>query len=146
MVRTEIQADIALDPIQVYEFLVDFESLPKYNSAVSEVRHLNKTDSPKSGDRFEIMVDFGIKKFRTEYSIIELIPNQKIVASASTKDLKFTDQYIFEPTPSGTKIRIIDETELFGLLSFSELLLGPIMKTQMNANLNTLLQVLASHF
>ena len=140
MVKTVIHANIPLPVSQVFQHVSQLENMVEYNGSIlsSEVKSGQEGGLPV----YLIDVDIGIKKFKGEYKVSEFIPNEKIVASCTLSDMKFTDTYIFREENGGTYFEITDVTELKGLLSLSEFLLGPIMKTQMNGNLKSLLKIL----
>jgi len=140
MVATQVKATISL-PIQtVFNHVINFENMIDYNSSVQSSIRIK--DSSNELPSFAIKVDMGIKKIEGKYTIQEIIPNQKIIASCETSDLKFEDCYIFREENGKTYFEITDRTQLKGLLSLSEILLGPIMKMQMNSNLQSLLKIL----
>lgn len=140
MVTTQVTARISLPVASVFNHIVNFENMVEYNSSVQSSTLVQEGTSKFPS--FKIKVDMGIKKIEGIYTIQEIIPNQKIVASCETSDLSFEDTYIFREENNKTYFEITDRTKLKGLLALSEILLGPIMKMQMNSNLDTLVKIL----
>lgn len=144
MVQTTIHAYIPLPLEIVYNHVSSLENMEEYNSSVLKSSLLEKSNNGLP--IYSIYVDMGIRKFTGEYIVTERIPNHKIVAYCEQKDLKFTDTYTFKEVDNKTYMEITDVTELRGLLAMSEFLLGPIMKTQMNSNLNRLIGILKERY
>lgn len=128
----------------LFEHIVSLENMQEYNSSV--IRSERSGTTSAGYPIIKIEVDLGIKRFQGDYIVQELIPNQKIVASCELSDIKFTDIYTFQEENEETVFEIEDRTELKGLLAMSEFLLGPIMKSQMNQNLKTLLAILEERY
>lgn len=144
MLTTKVDAIIDLPVQTVFEHVMNFENMVDYNSSVQS--SIRSEESSGKFPTFKIKVDMGIKKIEGNYTIQEIVPNQKITASCETSDLKFEDTYIFREKQGRTYFEITDKTQLKGLLSLSEILLGPIMRTQMNSNLKSLLKIMETKY
>ncbi len=144
MIKTIVSSHIPYKVDLVFQHISHLENMVEYNSSVLKSELIKNTAS--IFPIYKIEVDMGIKRFTGEYKILEFENNHKIVASCETKDLKFEDTYIFEPVDKGTQLSITDHLELKGFLALSEFLLTPIMKIQMNSNLQTLIKILDSTY
>jgi len=140
LVETIVRAQIPLPVPVVFSHISMLENMNEYNSSVRKSARVGRTSD--GFPIYTIDIDLGFRAFQGEYIVREWIVNQKIVASCKQKDFQFTDTYTFRPEGKGTFLEIADQTELKGLLSMSEFLLGPIMKSHMHQNLNTLLKIL----
>ncbi|WCL49330.1 hypothetical protein [Leptospira sp. GIMC2001] len=139
MVTTTVSAIFKIPLPELFQKLTNFENMVEYNSSVKSSRLVS---SSSELPRYAIDIDMGIKRFQSEYIITEFIENQKIIAYCETNDLRFEDTYIFEEKENGTYFEITDRTSLKGLLSLSEIILRPIMKNQMEANLRKLIEII----
>ena len=110
-----------------------------YNSSVKESTWVINTESTKIS---KIKISLSILNFSGEYKVTEFIENSKIVAKCNTSTLEFEDTYYFFNENGNTILKIEDRMQLKGLLSFSEGIVSPIMKQEMQSNLKTLISIL----
>ncbi len=143
MIKTIVSTFVPHEVDIVFQHISDFKNMVEYNSSVLKSEIISASSILPC---YKIEVDMGIKKFTGEYKVLEIIKNNKIIASCETKDLKFEDTYLFESKENGTQLTIKDNIELKGILALSEILLTPIMKFQMNSNLHTFIKILDSTY
>lgn len=137
MVVTQVRALVSKPVHKIFEYIRNFENLPYYNSSVVKATW---TDSNKLVCR--IKISLSILSFESEYKIIEIVENQKIVSRCETSFLEFEDSYIVEKLGSQTRIIITDRIQLKSFLTLSESILKPNMKQEMEANMQKLKSIL----
>ena len=135
IVETEIRAPIS----NIFNYVSNLESMVNYNYSVKDAKWVSQD---KNNLICKITISLSILNFTENYKVTELIENKKIIAKCESSNLEFEDSYIFSESPNGTILRIEDKMKLKGLLSFSEWILKPILKNDMERNLMKLKTIL----
>jgi len=135
IVETEIRAPIS----NIFNYVSNLESMVNYNYSVKDAKWVSQD---KNNLICKITISLSILNFTENYKVTELIENKKIIAKCESSNLEFEDSYIFSESPNGTILRIEDKMKLKGLLSFSEGILKPILKNDMERNLMKLKTIL----
>ena len=136
MVLTRVESELPISLDRLFNYVSNLETMVEYNSSVKKAVWKENTRSSKI---CSITIVLSFLNFSGDYIVTEIIQNQKIVARCNTGTLDFEDTYYFSGDDSKSKIIIEDRMNLKGLLSLSEGILKPIMKTEMEANLKTLI-------
>ncbi len=100
MIEFTIQVDIRRPPREVFEFLVDFENIPKWNYYVIDVKK-------RSGGPVGLGTVFHqIRKTdEQDYEITDLVPSRSVqVTTTPGSSPVFTMRYELEPTAIGTRL------------------------------------------
>lgn len=135
MFTTIVEGKIPIPVEQVFSYVSNLETMVEYNSSVKESVWIENSDSRRVS---KISISLSILNFSGEYKVVEYQKNSRIVASCQVSTLEFEDTYIFTEVEGETLLRIEDRMKLKGILSFSEGIVAPIMKNEMNANLKKL--------
>ena len=141
MVTTIVESPISAPIEKVFSYVADLETMVNYNSSVKESKWIINTESSKISN---IKISLSILNFTGEYKITEFIENTKIVAKCTTPTIEFEDIYYFFQENGTTILKIEDRMKLKGILSFSEGIVSPIMKQEMQSNLKSLISILES--
>jgi hypothetical protein len=141
MVTTIVESPISAPIEKVFSYVADLETMVNYNSSVKESKWIINTESSKISN---IKISLSILNFTGEYKITEFIENTKIVAKCTTPTIEFEDIYYFFQENGTTILKIEDRMKLKGILSFSEGIVSPIMKQEMQSNLKSLVSILES--
>jgi len=139
MITTIVESTINAPLEKVFLYVADLETMVNYNSSVKESIWVIQNESTKIS---KIKISLSILNFTGEYKISEFIKNSKIVAKCNTPTIEFEDTYSFYQENGSTILKIEDRMQLKGLLSFSEGIVSPIMKQEMQNNLKTLISIL----
>ncbi len=141
MIVTIVEAEIKSPLETVFKYLANLESMVEYNYSVKEAKWVSQD---KNNLICNITISLSILNFTEKYRVVELIENKKMIAKCESSSLEFEDSYLFSETSNGTLLRIEDKMKLKGLLSFSEGILKPILKSDMERNLQKLKSILES--
>lgn len=141
MIVTIVEAEIKSPLETVFKYLANLESMVEYNYSVKEAKWVSQD---KNNLICNITISLSILNFSEKYRVVELIENKKMIAKCESSSLEFEDSYLFSETSNGTLLRIEDKMKLKGLLSFSEGILKPILKSDMERNLKKLKSILES--
>ncbi len=141
MIVTIVEAEIKSPLEKVFKYLANLESMVEYNYSVKEAKWVSQE---KNNLICNITISLSILNFTEKYRVVELIENKKMIAKCESSSLEFEDSYLFSETSDGTLLRIEDKMKLKGLLSFSEGILKPILKSDMERNLQKLKSILES--
>lgn len=137
---TTIVESLILAPIEkVFSYVADLETMVNYNSSVKESNWIINSEASKIS---KLKISLSILNFTGEYKITDFIENSKIVAKCNTSTIEFEDTYYFYQENGNTILKIEDRMQLKGILSFSEGIVSPIMKQEMQSNLKTLTSIL----
>jgi hypothetical protein len=137
---TTIVESLILAPIEkVFSYVADLETMVNYNSSVKESNWIINSEASKIS---KLKISLSILNFSGEYKVTEFIENSKIVAKCNTSTIEFEDTYYFFNENGNTILKIEDRMQLKGILSFSEGIVSPIMKQEMQSNLKTLTSIL----
>jgi hypothetical protein len=137
---TTIVESLILAPIEkVFSYVADLETMVNYNSSVKESNWIINNEASKIS---KIKISLSILNFTGEYKVTDFIENSKIVAKCNTTTIEFEDTYYFYQENGNTILKIEDRMQLKGILFFSEGIVSPIMKQEMQSNLKTLTSIL----
>jgi ligand-binding SRPBCC domain-containing protein len=139
MITTIVESTIHAPLEKVFSYVADLETMVNYNSSVKDSTWVVNTESSRIS---KIKISLSILNFSGEYKITEFIEHSKIVAKCNTATIEFEDTYFFYRENGSTILKIEDRMQLKGLLSFSEGIVSPIMKQEMQSNLKTLTSLL----
>ena len=141
MIITIVESEIQSSLSKVYNYVSNLETMVDYNYSVKDAKWVSQN---KNNLICKITISLSILNFTEEYKVIELIENKKIVARCESSTIEFEDSYFFSESANGTILRIEDKMKLKGILSFSEGILKPILKSDMERNLQKLKSILES--
>lgn len=139
MIETTVETVICKPVAEVFAYVRNMQNQVAYNSSITSS---NVVDDHST--EYKIQIDLGIFNLTEIYKLEEIIENQLIVASCLSNAMKFTDRYEFKNSNGNCHLTITDKMELKGLFKLSEGLVKMNLKSQMNANLNSLKKILES--
>jgi uncharacterized membrane protein len=121
---------------EVFDFISDFENMPKWNYYVVDVQNINE-ESPRKGTTY----DQVRKTDRQRYKITEFEKNRRVSIQTMPPADDLTMRFIFVPIESGTML--IDEWKMAnGMLAPLNWLAKPKMKSAVAENLQKLKELL----
>jgi hypothetical protein len=141
MVRAGVNALIKLDKKSIFDYLIDLETLPEYNSSVRKAIWKDKIELQK-GKKCLLDIGFSFISLNGEYEIIDFKKDHFFIASFKSSQLSFIDKYEIIETNDGNMVNIEDEMTLHGLLSFSEPILRATLPKEMQSNMDRLVKIL----
>ncbi len=146
MIESIAQATIS-KPIQiVFDYLSKLEIQTEYNSSVKKSEKILEPSAQYGLPQYKIEIDLGIFSMKEIYMVTESKSPTLLKAKCLGSNIQFEDVYeLEEVTKDLTSLKITDRMELKGLLRWSEPLAHPILKTQMQENLNRLKKNLENH-
>ena len=138
MITTIVESLILAPMEKVFSYVADLETMVNYNSSVKESNWIINNEASKIS---KIKISLSILNFTGEYKVTDFIENSKIVAKCNTTTIEFEDTYYFYQENGNTILKIEDRMQLKGILFFSEGIVSPIMKQEMQSNLKTLTSI-----
>jgi len=123
----------------VFPYLRRLENQVHYNTSIQSISKISETP-----EVYEMEIDLGFFRKKEKYRIEEIQEPHLLIARCDGSSLQFRDEYRLEPDGDSTRVEVRDSMELLGLLKFSEPLAHPILKHQMQENLNRLKAILES--
>ncbi len=123
MIRIETRVVINRPIDEVFEFVSDVENNPLWQSSIVEGK---QTSSGSLGVGTTIMTIgryLGLR-IKTDWEVIEYEPNKKYVAKSFSGSGQAKGTWSFEPVTNGTRVDLVAEMGLSGLLRIVE----PVLK------------------
>ena len=138
MIISVAKANIQKPIEEVFAYLEALDNQTEYNSSVKSAK------KREGALEYEISIDLGFFSMKEVYRVIEKRLPHLLLCRCEGKSMAFEDEYLLESNGNSTDIQITDKMELKGLLSWSEPIAHPILKSQMQDNLNRLKSILES--
>jgi uncharacterized protein YndB with AHSA1/START domain len=101
--RAEHTVVVARPPAEVFPYLVEPDLMQRWIGGLIEFTPLD--DSPRVGARSRQRVEQAGRTWDVESEIVELVPNQRLAARATSSAFASTLSYALEPVPEGTRHR-----------------------------------------
>lgn len=140
MVKIEASGEIKRPLEEVFAYLTDPSKLPEWNSLVLEA----KTEQPgpvRVGSKIRTVAKFLGRHIDSMAEVTELVPNKKFVQKATSPfPIEITNSV--EQMAGGTKVTVQAAIEPGGFFKLAEPVLGRIAKKQMEAQLDTMKELL----
>ena len=140
MLKMEFSVEIKRPVEEVFAYLTDPAMEPEWNSAVLECR----ADQPgpiRVGSKIHIVGRILGRRSESTYEVTELVPNKKYVHKTGTP-FPLEATYLAEPTAGGTKVTLRGVAEPGGFFKVAEPVLGRIANRQIQAQLDTMKELL----
>ena len=139
MVTIEGSTEIKRPLAEVFDYTVDPKNLPEWNSLVEEAR---ASETPlRVGSTITSRVRVLGRKIESVGQVTEYTANQK-VAQKADKPFPATITNVFAAADGGTKVTTTIEVEPGGFFKIGEPILTRILKKQLQAQLDTLKELL----
>jgi uncharacterized protein YndB with AHSA1/START domain len=135
-VRFANSVTIQRSPHDVFEFLAEFENVPKWNYAIVETR---KTSEGAVGVGTTYRQVRSIpSRSEEEFVVTEFELDRKLAIRGTLGPLEGTLAYILEPIANGTRLTNEADLEGHGLMKLAEPIAGGRVREAVAANLNEL--------
>ncbi|MFI6235456.1 SRPBCC family protein [Micromonospora sp. NPDC050784] len=139
----QLNLDIAAPAAQVFDFVADFTTMPRWYVAVQRVERVTGTRG--LGTRYKVYRDLPGGPALNEVSITKYSEGEEVVFTSLSGPTPFTYRYLLRPSPDTTNL-ILEGTISAAGLTGPAALLGPLaerlFKGGMRDNLGTLKQLL----
>jgi carbon monoxide dehydrogenase subunit G len=143
MIKNEISILFHRPVQEVFDFLSDFQNGRQWQRGLLGVGRL--TDGPIGvGTRFTSVRKAMGRRMESgiEYTAYEL--NKKIAIKSYSGPSPFRQTFLFEKEGEGTRLNTTFELELGGLMNLAEPLVAPRIRREMNADFDTLKEIIES--
>ncbi|MFG1867266.1 SRPBCC family protein [Micromonospora arborensis] len=141
----QLDLDIAAPAGQVFEFVADFTTMPRWYSAVRRVEHVGGLHG--LGARYKMYRDLPGGPARNDVSITTYAEGEEVTFTSLSGPTPFTYRYLVRPSRHTTRL-ILEGTISASGLTGPAALLGPLaerlFRGGMRDNLGTLKQLLES--
>jgi Polyketide cyclase / dehydrase and lipid transport len=139
----ELSLDVRSSPAQVFDFVADFTTMPKWYSAVQRVHRVEGTGG--LGTRYEVHRNLPGGAARNEVAITSYSDGEEVTFTSLSGPTPFVYRYRVQPLPNATRLTLEGTISAAGL-SGPAALLGPLAETLfkrgMRDNLGTLTRIL----
>lgn len=130
-------------PDQVYNFLTDLQSIPKWEGEVLEVRVL--TDGPvRLGTKFIEKVKLPMKTFEAKCEVTGLDPGRRMAFRAGSPLMNYEGEYHLSPAAEGTLVTVDVKASFSGFWKLMEGMFKREITKEVQSKLEKLKQVIES--
>lgn len=133
--KTDIVINRPVD--EVYAVLADPDMLPRWASGVIEVKH-DSGDPRTEGAKYTQVSMFLGYRMESSYEVTRVEPNRNFGIRTLSGPLHFEFDYRFEPEGPGTRVSVITEGAVNGVLQVGEPIMAAAGRRLVAANLGTL--------
>ncbi len=139
MIKMEFSIHIDRPVAEVFEYLTDPTKLPEWSSMIDEAR---PSETPvRVGTKVQTRAKILGRKLESSYDVIGFETNKRFV-TRTDKPFPLTRADTYESEGGGTKVVIDVEVEPGGFFRLGEPILARIMKKQVEAQLDTVKELL----
>jgi uncharacterized membrane protein len=126
---------------EVFAFTLDQHNTPRWQKAVTDVE---APPAPvKPGYRFVNVRNFMGMDMKTNFEIVEIIPDTRFVLKSTGGEVSVQVTFLFQPADNGTNLTIHMQADVGGFFKVAEGMVGQQMLSQIRenqANLRSLLE------
>lgn len=140
MLKMEFSVEIKRPVDEVFAYLTDPANLPEWNPAVLQCR-AEPSGPVRVGSKLRMVSRILGRRFESTLEVTEFTPNKKFVYK-SNSPFPVEATYLAEPTAGGTKLTVESIAEPAGFFKLAEPVLGPLAKKQIQANHDTMKELL----
>ena len=140
MLKMEMSVEIRRPVEEVFAYLTDPATAPEWNSAVLECR-AEPPGPIRVGSKIHIVGRILGRRIESTNEVTELVANRKFVQKANSP-FRLEATYLAEATTGGTKISVELVAEPGGFFKVAEPVLGRMTKKQIEAQLDTMKELL----
>ncbi|MBE0476998.1 MAG: SRPBCC family protein [Coriobacteriia bacterium] len=143
MIRTE--KTILIDrPIEdVFDYLADFKNDMQWRSELAEIRQTTGF-ARGQGARYEQRLTWGDREADADFEVVEYEPNRHIGFRGSSGSLSARGDYELDAEDGRTRLRVVGELELSGVLEAAEEMIGDAVQRAGEEDLRHLKDILES--
>jgi uncharacterized protein YndB with AHSA1/START domain len=141
----QISIDIHRSPSDVFAFVADFRTMPRWYEAVQQVTAT--TSAPfGTGTRFHMVRSLPGGLADNDVEVTSCHADQEVTFTSMSGPTPFQYRYRFEPTPNGTRLTLDGEISGEGLPGLAghvgDGLASQLFKKGMRTNLETLRRII----
>jgi hypothetical protein len=134
---------IPCTPAEVWEYLLEPGNDVTWTSGLIEARAL--TEGPLApGSRVERVSKFLGRRLTYTIEVVGVVPERSIEMTTTAGPFPMRVTYLLEPVPEGTRFSIRNQGEPSGFFALTGPLLGAAVRRQVQLDVETLRDVLAS--
>ena len=120
-IRERIDTTLPIDA--AFAYVADFANSQEWDPGTATSERIG--DGPvRVGSRFRLGVHLGRRVAPMEYRIAEFEAPRRVVLVGAGSGVSATDEIVFSPTPTGTRIDYTADIRLGGLLRLAQPFLG----------------------
>jgi uncharacterized protein YndB with AHSA1/START domain len=139
MVKMEFSIHIDRPVAEVFEYLADPTKLSEWSSIIDEAR---PSETPiRVGTKVRTRAKILGRKLESDYEVIEYQVNKRFVTKTN-RPFPLTRADTYQSEGGGTRVVLAAEAEPGGFFRLGEPILARIMKKQIEAELNTVKELL----
>ncbi len=139
----QLGLDITATPAEVFEFVADFTTMPRWYSAVQHVRRIEGTGGLAT--RYEVYRELPGGAAHNDVAITSYADGEEVTFTSLSGPTPFTYRYHVQPVRDGTRLTLNGTISVSGLAGPATLL-GPLaeglFKRGMRDNLGILKKIL----
>jgi carbon monoxide dehydrogenase subunit G len=143
MIKNEISILFHRPVQEVFDYLSDFQNGPQWQSGLQGIGRI--TEGPIGvGTRFTSVRKAMGRRMESgiEFTAFEL--NKKFSIKSYSGSSPFKQTFLFENEAEGTRVNTTFELELGGLMNLAEPLVAPRVRREMQADFDTLKEIIES--
>jgi len=143
MIKNEISILFHRPVQEVFDYLSDFQNGPQWQSGLQSIGRITE-DPIGVGTRFTSVRKAMGRRMESgiEFTAFEL--NKKFAIKSYSGSSPFKQTFLFEKEGEGTRVNTTFELELGGLMNLAEPLVAPRVRREMNADFDTLKEIIES--
>jgi uncharacterized protein YndB with AHSA1/START domain len=111
--RAEHTVVVARPPAEVFPYLLEPDLMRRWIGGLVEFTPVD--DAPRVGARSRQKVEQAGRTWDVDSEIVELVPDRRLAARATSSAFASTLSYALEPVPEGTRLHGTVETRLRGI-------------------------------
>jgi len=141
----QLSLDIAARPADVFAFLADFSSTPRWYSAVRRVDRTEGSGGP--GTRYTVYRDLPGGTAKNEVAVTSYVEGSEVTFASQTGPTPFVYRYLIDPAGNGTRLTLeasISGEGLAGPAALFAPLAEGLFKRGMRDNLAQLRRIIES--
>ena len=134
MIKSEFSIVINRPVEEVFAFANDLERDPQWMASVSERK--KTSEGPVGvGTTFHDTGTLLGRKVENNYEVTEYEPNAKLGIKTVSGSIQIEATSTCEPVEGGTRFTMAGEAEVAGMIKFAESIIARVMKSQLEADL-----------
>lgn len=143
VIRTEKTILIEKPVEDVFGYISDFKNDMEWRSELAEIRQTTEF-ARGQGARYEERLNWGDREANAEFEVVDYRPNSHIAFRGSSGSLSARGEYDLDAEDSRTRLTVVGEIELSGVLAAAEEMIGEAVERQGEEDLAHLKDILES--
>ena len=141
MARAEASVVIKRPAAAIFAFLTDIEKGTQWQASVIEASKTSEGPMGVGATGREVRRFMG-RQMESTFEVTEFEPDRKMSFKSTSGPIAMRGRYILEPAVGGTRLSIVVDGELDGLLKLAEPMVVQSVKRQLDADFGTLKELL----